>query len=255
MLVRKGADPELFLVNNEGKFMSSVGLIGGTKEMPMPIDEVGNAVQEDNVAVEFNIPPCHSKEMFVENIKKNKEWIAAKATELGFSVSITPSAHFEDDQLATREAQTFGCEPDFNAWNDGHVNPRPKASDLNLRSCGGHIHVELPVGVDRLLAVQCMDLYVGCLMLEFDNDKDRRQLYGKAGAFRPKRYGMEYRTASNKWIESDELIAWAWDQTDKAIERAALGVPFTDAQAAMIQNCINNSDLELLQILKEEFAL
>lgn len=255
MLVRKGADPEVFLVNENEKFISSVGLIGGSKEMPLPIDELGNAVQEDNVTVEFNIPPCHTKEMFIENINKNKKWIAAKAGELGLSVSITPSARFDDDQLQTRGAQVFGCEPDFNAWNNGEINPKPKADDANLRSCGGHIHVELPPGVDKLLAVQCMDLFVGCLMLEHDDDKARRLLYGKAGAFRTKAYGVEYRTASNKWIESDELIAWAWDQTDKAIERAATGVQFTAEEAQMIQDCINNSDLDLLEVLKDIFNL
>lgn len=255
MRVTKGADPELFLINEAGKFISSVGLIGGSKDMPMPIDGEGNAVQEDNVTVEFNIPPCFNKKMFIDNININKNWIAAKAKELGLSTSIKPSAVFDDDQLQTEGAKTFGCEPDFNAWNNGEENPRPSSSNPNLRSCGGHVHIALPSGVDALLAIQNMDLFVGCQMVEFDKDRDRRQLYGKPGAFRPKKYGVEYRTASNAWIESDELIGWVWDQTDRAIERAATGVEFTPEQAAMIQDCINNSDLGLLAILKEEFNL
>lgn len=255
MITNLGCDPEIFLVNEAGKFISSVGLIGGSKDAPMAIDENGNAVQEDNVTVEFNTPPCSSKEMFIENIRKNKEWLTNKATELGLSVSIVPSAVFEEDQLQTEGAQTFGCEPDYNAWRNGQVNPRPMAPNRNLRSCGGHIHVELPEWVDRWLVVRWMDVYVGCMMLEFDNDQARRSLYGRAGACRPKSYGVEYRTASNRWIEDDEKISWVWDQTDKAVEKAMQGIQFTEEQAEKIQRCINENNLELLAEIKREFGL
>lgn len=250
-----GCDPEVFLIDNDGKFISSVEKIGGSKEYPRPIDDLGNAVQEDNVTVEFNIPPCTDPKKFIEHINRNKDWIKQRAATLGLQMSIRPSARFNDDQLQTEGAQTFGCEPDFNAWNGGMENERPHAEDGNLRSCGGHIHIALGVDDDRLLVVQCMDLFVGCMMLEFDHDTDRRKLYGKAGAFRFKSYGVEYRTASNAWIESDDRIQWAWDQTDKAVERARLGVAFTEEQANKIQACINNSDLQLLEELKAEFGL
>lgn len=250
-----GADPEIFLVNETGKFISSVGLIGGSKDFPMPIDDEGNAVQEDNVTVEFNIPPCRSAEAFIQHINKNKEWIKAKAQSLGLHMSIRPSARFEEDQLSTEAAQTFGCEPDYNAWRGGMENDRPYSDDAQLRSCGGHIHIALEDSDDPLLVIQCMDLFVGCMMLEFDDDVDRRELYGKAGSFRKKSYGVEYRTASNRWIESDERIQWAWDQTDKAVEFARRGVQFTGQQGRKIQDCINNSDRQLLEELKQEFQL
>jgi hypothetical protein len=255
MITNLGCDPEVFLRDATGKFISSVGLIGGSKDAPMPIDEEGNAVQEDNVAVEFNTPPCSSKEMFIENINKNKKWLVEKAATLGLSVAIQPSTVFENDQLQTESAQTFGCEPDYNAWMDGAVNPRPVCANRNLRSAGGHIHVELPEWVDRWLVVKWMDVYVGCLMLEFDDDKARRSLYGRAGACRPKRYGVEYRTASNRWIESDDLISWVWDQTDKAVDCAMNGMQFTHHQAELVQKCINQSSLELLAEVKKEFGL
>jgi hypothetical protein len=250
-----GADPELFLIGADGKFMSSVGLIGGTKDMPRPIDEEGNAVQEDNVTVEFNIPPCKTSADFIKHINKNKEWIRKRAAQLGFQLAIRPSAVFDDDQLETMEAQTFGCEPDFNAWNNGEQNPRPSAENKNLRSCGGHIHIALTDDDPVLMVIKAMDLFVGCMMLEFDDDKGRRELYGKAGAFRKKAYGVEYRTASNRWVESDERIQWAWDQTEKALSFVRNGGTFTEEDGQMIQDCINNSDMTLLGILKEKFQL
>lgn len=254
-----GADPEVFLVNNTGKFISSVGLIGGSKDFPMPIDDAGNAVQEDNVTVEFNIPPCRDSKSFIEHINKNKDWIKKRAAELDLQLCIKPSAVFDDDQLQTEAAQTFGCEPDFNAWYEGRMNDKPHAANANLRSAGGHIHIALNPSDDHLLVVQCMDLMVGCMMLEFDHDKDRRQLYGNAGAFRKKAYGVEYRTASNAWIETDDRIQWAWDQTDKAVELARemqkAKLEFSGEQGKMIMDCINNSDLSLLAELKKEFGL
>jgi len=254
--VVKGCDPELFLIDEAtGNFISSVGLIGGSKVRPKPIDDEGNAVQEDNVTVEFNIPPCKTSADFVKHINKNKEWIKERAEMLGFGISIKPSAVFSDSELNSREARTFGCEPDFNAWENGAQNPRPYADNPNLRSCGGHIHITLEPEDDLLMVVKAMDLFVGCMMLEFDHDKDRRQLYGKAGAFRKKSYGVEYRTASNAWIMDDEKIQWAWDQTDKAVEFVRSGGTFTEQQGEMIQRTINNSDMEMLAALKKEFGL
>jgi hypothetical protein len=254
---RLGCDPETFLFDpKNNKFISSVGLVGGSKEQPRPIDDEGNAVQEDNVTIEFNTPPCRSAADFIKNINLNKDWIKARAAELGLEMVIKPSAVFDDDQLQTRAAKTFGCEPDYNAWNDGNQNPPPQAANKNLRSCGGHIHIQFDHDeMDMLAVVKAMDAFVGCLMLEFDNDAGRRELYGKAGAFRKKSYGVEYRTASNRWIESDERIQWVWDQTEKALEFVASGRTFTDEQGKMIQACINNSDLKLLAQLKQEIGL
>lgn len=250
----KGADPEVFLRDQAGKYISSVGLIGGSKDFPMPIGE-GCAVQEDNVSVEFNTPPCKSAEDYIRSINYNLDYIRNRAKELGLEVCIQPSAVFDDDQLNTPAARTFGCEPDFNAWDDGLPNPRPRADNANLRSAGGHIHIEVPDGVDILEVVKAMDWFVGCQMIEFDDDTDRRQLYGKPGAFRKKPYGVEYRTASNRWIESDDRIRWVWDQTEKAMAFVTGGGSFTEDQGKLIQQCIMESNLSILEQLRKELPL
>lgn len=250
-----GADPELFLKHKvTGEFISSIGLIGGSKEYPMPIGE-GCAVQEDNVAVEFNIPPCATAEAFIGSINHNLQYLKARAEELGLELCIQPSATFSNAQLDNPAALEFGCDPDFNAWNGGKQNPRPRATDANLRSAGGHIHVAVPDGLDILDVVKAMDLFVGCAMLAFDHDQDRRKLYGKAGAFRPKSYGVEYRTASNAWIASDARMRWAWDQTEKAVAFVAEGGKLDESDAYLIQKCINESDLGCLEQLKDKFEL
>ncbi len=251
MISHLGCDPELFLKHQKtGEYISSVGLIGGSKSYPMDIGE-GCAVQEDNVAVEFNTPPCSTVDDFIKSIKYNLTYLEGVAKEMELDLCIIPSASFSNEQLNSYGAQEFGCEPDYNAWLDGKMNPRPKADDKNLRSAGGHIHVESKL--DPLTLVKAMDLYVGCMMLEFDHDTRRRELYGTAGAFRYKPYGVEYRTASNAWITSDERIRWVWAQTDKAINFVETGGGFSEEDGFLIQKCINSSDTGCLEQLKDKF--
>ncbi|MDE3022863.1 MAG: hypothetical protein KGI54_13565 [Pseudomonadota bacterium] len=253
-MLTKGCDPELFLRDPKtGQMISSIGLIGGSKDFPQAIGE-GCAVQEDNVAVEFNIPPSKSAEDFITSINFALNTIRQRAKELGLELCIEPSAVFDDVELMSPAAKEFGCEPDYNAWT-GRENPRPKCDNKNLRSAGGHIHVSVPDGVDSCRVVQAMDLFVGCQMLKFDTDTQRRKLYGRAGACRFKTYGVEYRTASNAWIVSDERIRWVWEQTEKAVDWAETMPPFTPEQGQRIQDCINNSDLKLLEELNAEFGI
>lgn len=243
-LVRIGSDPETFLRDAAGKYISSVGLIGGSKDEPMSIGN-GCSVQEDNVTVEFNTPPTNDPQEFVNAINYNLQWISNRAAELGLSVVFTPSAEFDREQLNTAASQTFGCDPDFNAWDFGSANPRPKSRNKSLRSAGGHIHIEAPE-LDKLELTKAMDLFVGVPMLEFDTDARRRELYGKAGAFRPKSYGIEYRTASNAWLQSDDTKRWAFDQTQKAVEFVRSGKKIPDDLGELIQRAINKSDTTLL---------
>jgi len=211
-----GADPELFLVDNNKKLISAVNLIGGTKENPLPLELPGCAIQEDNVAAEFNIPACTTFEEFNTSIQFVLQHLTYKVKPLGLSLASKIASHtFTDDQLETWQALVFGCEPDFNAWTNKQ-NPSPKVNNPNLRSAGGHIHVG--TDLDKLEVIKSMDLHLGVQSLVLDKDTERRKLYGKAGAFRPKPYGVEYRTLSNFWIWSEENIKWAWDKTNEAVK-------------------------------------
>jgi hypothetical protein len=43
-------------------------------------------------------------------------------------------------------------------------------------------------------------------------------MYGRAGAFRPKPYGVEYRVLSNVWLRESSMVKWIWNQTFYAVE-------------------------------------
>jgi hypothetical protein len=257
MKLTLGCDPELFLADAAGAVHSCIGLIGGTKAVPaqLPLGD-GYAVQEDNVAVEFNIPPAGSREEWDSSIQKTIEFLQAFTKEqYGLSFSNLSAALFPEDQLDNPAAQAFGCEPDYDAWT-GKMNPKPEAADKRLRSCGGHIHIGLGK-VDAATAERMgrlMDLYAGVPSVLMDNGELRKELYGKRGAMRYKPYGMEYRTLSNFWVLSPETRNWAWDATHQAVEALQQGMDVMSLDQ-QIAEAINNNNKAVAMSLVKDYSL
>lgn len=254
-----GCDPEIFLVDKEENYVSAIDRIGGSKEFPRPIDDEGCAVQEDNVAVEYNIPAVDNVESFIHYNRKVLGYLAQHASEQGLSLKIIPSAKFPKQELRDPRAKQFGCEPDYNAWKGGEQNPRPKAKDKTLRSAGGHIHLGIK-DLDHILLIKAMDLFCGVGMLQYDKDTERRELYGKPGAFRIKPYGVEYRTLSNAWLQSDETIRYVWRQQERAVEFVRSGAAeqyLTDdgELAGLIQAALLEGDEAAIKHLTETYDL
>lgn len=244
-----GCDPEVFLQSPSGEFISSIGKIGGSKDFPRPIDEDGNAVQEDNVAVEFNTPPCASAGEFIKHIRKNLAFLEELAGSMNLKISVVPSAVFSAEELSHPQAKVFGCEPDYDAWRGGMVNPPPRAKNKALRSAGGHIHIQLDGTLDEVEVIKAMDVFVACVLLEYDTDQRRRELYGKPGAFRYKPYGVEYRTPSNVWIQSDTLIEKVYQQTEKAVSFVASGKTIDQDDEAYVKAALMTGDNDAAQYL------
>ncbi|MCI0562398.1 MAG: hypothetical protein MN733_28260, partial [Nitrososphaera sp.] len=194
-----GGDPELFLADAQGKFISAVGLIGGTKKAPRQIEGMatGFCVQEDNVAAEFNIPPSDNAITFGWNIQQMVSYLEEKARDLKLRIRIVPSARFDQTQLKDAATLVFGCDADFNAWT-GKQNNKPYCNDPQLRTCGGHVTVgtDLPTR----MCIKAEDLYLGVPSVVLDGDLRRRKLYGAAGCYRETAFGHEYRVLSNFWI-------------------------------------------------------
>ena len=248
-----GADPEFFIKKKYGGYASAVGLIGGSKWEPKKIDEDGHAILEDNVAVEFNIKPASSFDEFRSSIHKVLDHIRGILP--GYEFSKESAVSFPQEELMTPEAQMFGCEPDFDAWREC-VNEKPCADDKNLRSAGGHIHVGSDLAINNPVAViRAMDLFLGVPSTQLDAGTLRRELYGKAGCFRAKSYGAEYRTLSNFWIFDDSLIQWAFDGTQRALEFVEKGNTIDVADGYRIQRCINTNNPNDFDFLKAKFAL
>lgn len=218
-----GADPEFF-VKKFGKLHSAHGLIPGTKEAPFKVPK--GAVQVDGMALEFNIDPANDFTQFENNMTTVMDSIMGMIP--GYEVFVEPVADFGLDYIKAqpKEASELGCSPDFNAYTK-MANPRPNA-DTPFRTASGHVHIgwtaeavdinnEGHLEACRALT-KALDVYLGIPSLVWDNDDRRRSLYGAAGAFRPKPYGMEYRVLSNKWITSPVLRKLVYHNTMDAIK-------------------------------------
>lgn len=252
MIFSIGCDPEFFLQQG-GKYKSAVGLIGGSKWEPKPIDGDGHAILEDNVAVEFNIAPATTYEGFRASIHKVLNYLRENFPVYQFSHESAVS--FPPEELNTPQAQEFGCEPDYNAWT-GKRNRKPTAKDPNLRSAGGHIHVGNEIAVkDPVAVIRAMDLFLGVPSIIMDHGELRKELYGKAGCFRPKDYGCEYRTLSNFWIWDDNLIKWAYEGTQRALDFVAAGHTINETDGHMIQRAINLNNKNDVNYLMHTYSI
>src|SRR5258708_20917571 len=86
-LQRVGTDVEVFLIDQEKKPVPCVGIVGGTKIKPRPIlGGKGFAIQEDNVALEYNIPAAADAYSFVYSLMRVQQAIEAEVTNYGLAL-------------------------------------------------------------------------------------------------------------------------------------------------------------------------
>lgn len=248
-MIKIGADPELFLKNDQ-EIISAIGLIGGTKNNPKSISNDGHSVQEDNVMVEFNIPPSKNEIEFLDNMEYCMEYIEKLAILNDLQISNLASAELNPKYLQSAKSNHFGCEPDYNVYKQS-INNFCNEGIENLRSCAGHIHIgyDDPNQEETERIVKLMDLFLGLPSILLDKDSRRKELYGKAGCFRFKPYGLEYRTLSNFWIFSKDLQKWAYNQTIKAVQSVTNFElnEFIIANEKQIEKAINNNDKKLVK--------
>lgn len=242
-----GADPEVFLVR-AGRVVPSIGIVPGSKHVPTKTEH--GWVQPDNVLAEFNIKPAASRIEFLHSIRSVMQDLQVYG-----DLAVLASYEFSKEELkaAGRAAFEFGCDPDYNAWT-GARNPRPNPRAVGgLRTAGGHIHVGADVALARPQdVIRGMDVLLGLQSVITDTDSRRRSVYGKAGAMRMKPYGVEYRTLSNFWLASDDLVLWAYDQTRRVLDNLDELSEFCSIRGTAVQAAINESDVAAAQQLLEE---
>jgi hypothetical protein len=247
-----GADPELF-VQKGRHFVSGHLFPCGTKEQPMAT--ANGALQNDGLALEFNIKPAASQSEFVENmnaaLKDLNEFLKSK--DPNAKAVARPSIFFGVSKLKELPPYVYdlGCTPDYNAYYRHGTEPTPKPDFRTpFRTGAGHIHIgwgrdmnygEKEYQMHCASLVEYLDCFVALPSLLWDKDKRRRSLYGAAGSFRPKPYGLEYRVLSNAWVGNDKLTKYVYQQTMKAciafVQTWALPL-----QKELTRRIVNDSD-------------
>lgn len=267
-LLSVGADIEFFVQDKTTKeVISAEDFIPGTKDLPYNFDNSNPyfAVSLDNVLAEICIPPAKNAEEFYENISKSRGFIDNFCLPKQYCTAALPSANLSEIWLNTPQASRFGCEPDFNAYT-GHRNQSPRSEDKTLRSAGLHVHlgIENPTRFSKfeykptnkyLQIVKALDLHLAVPSILTEPPNERRRLYGKAGCFRPKKYGLEYRTLSSYFANDKGKITWVYQATKDAIDWLNSGNIVSNQLSDLLVHTIDNNDTEQAELIVKEFKL
>lgn len=217
-----GCDPEFFLFDTKtDRYTSAHNLVPGDKANPYKLECGVGAVQADGTAVEFNITPVETFDEFQHNINAVLKDIK-KIVPSRYEFRFVPSVFYQLNYFESipKKALELGCEPDYNA-RTGDPNPRPDTTFMpTLRTGAGHIHIGWTEGMDpheenhfKDCCALVLELYDNVNLGLFDRDMDRRNLYGNGPVFRPKSYGVEFRTPSNAWLNSDRAMRYVFNQS------------------------------------------
>lgn len=241
-LLSLGSDPEYFLSDLQGNVRSSIGLIGGDKDHPLKLSYC--SILEDNVAVEINPEPAFNQSDFVKNTINAMADMNNLLKRLDLKPIEFSAIEFSPLELLDPMSRISGCIPDFNAYTE-QANQAVDMWSTNLRSAAGHIHVGVKLDEeDKPNLVKVLDIMVSLpLAFKFRNSNDevlRRSLYGKAGCFRFKPYGLEYRTPSNKWTFNPKLIAWVWSQVERSVDEMDSLLSYHGSIKDKLVSSINN---------------
>ena len=125
---------------------------------------------------------------------------------------------------------------------------------LEYIKIGKRIEQALKTSPDILVAV--LDIVVGntCVLLDRDDgNKERRANYGRAGEYRVKPYGLEYRTLSNFWLRSYQLMSFVTGLCRFAVHCVSESTPENDYVKALFEavkrddivKAINENNVEL----------
>ena len=210
-----GSDPE-FMIQKGGSVVSAIGVISGSKKNR--IHASGHEFFYDNVLAECAIKPGKTRSQVMKNFKQCFKLFADMADP--FKIAVQSSHDFKKSELKSPEAKEVGCDPDWCAYIVKQMpQPEEDIKKGTLRTCGGHIHVGdkslLQDNADPYRFVYLADLLLAIPSLWLDKDTTsivRRKMYGQAGRYRTKeKYGLEYRTLSNFWLKSPQLVGWVYD--------------------------------------------
>lgn len=255
-----GCDPEIALFDpKKKKFVSAEGIVPGDKLNPHKVKK--GTIQTDGFAAEIGITPASSSGEFIENVQTVLEELRGYTRGLEFR--FIDHVIFEDDVYKgqSEEGRQLGCEPDFSAYTR-LANPMPVPNPPSMRTFSGHIHIgwcedaditDPGHFADGISVSKQMDWALGVPTSLWNPGSLRRKLYGKAGAFRLKTYGAEYRTPDNGWLVSEERMKLVFDNAVLGMNQLYKGNHYSakwNPQKIIDSNSEQGSQIDYLRNLK-----
>ena len=241
--VKIGADPEVFVYDiYKERHISGEGLIGGTKEEPLCVRK-NYFIQEDNVALEFNIPPATSVTSFSKSIEWSLNFLRM-ITPDNVILDIIPYAEFEEIELVSDQASKFGCAPSYNVLLGKTCTANSDRNPL-ARTTAGHLHIgyDNPTNEQSTNIVKMIDLFISMpILLEDELSRKRTSVYGLNGDCRIKSYGVEARSPSNWWIKNKTRTDWCFKNIQNGIKQLNKGLDILQYDDVLIN--YNYTDFE-----------
>lgn len=119
----------------------------------------------------------------------------------------------------------------------------------------GHIHIGYPdpsIETNECL-IKALDVFLGVPSVLLDTDESRKKLYGRAGNFRPKSFGLEYRPLSCWWLKNYKSIEWVFTNVREAILFFNNGFRIPNEDGKHIQQAMKDNDKELAEEILESY--
>ena len=200
-----GFDPEVFVRDlASGRVIPGFEIRPGRKLSPAaalgPTD-----VYPDGFALEFATEPRTCLAFATDATQTGLRLAARAAEKVGGELSLVDVVHIPNLRDYRPQQIALGCSPSENAYDTRAELPEDPY-ELPFRTIGCHIHFGRREATSEALypeavqpIVQALDFVVGPVMtslLAGLEDPLRRTVYGRAGEFRYKPYGFEYRVPS-----------------------------------------------------------
>lgn len=252
-----GSDPEIFVTKKDGTpWGASTTGCKGTKKNPDKTPY--GAIQVDGLALEFNTNPCDTVQDWIDVHYTALEHVSEVAAQNDLILNNESRLDFTDyieSVGATEEELLFGCDPDFNADTMAENTMPDNDGSIKFRTTGGHVHIgmgnwgELCGGDDKIAHMMASkivficDAILGLRSVLMDSGEARKELYGKAGAYRIKPYGVEYRTLSNYWIFDEAEMTFIYD--------ALMGILSDDGEFEKISEFATHNRADIVKAINE----
>lgn len=221
-----GSDPEFFVLDPKGRPYPATLFARGTKDNPIPIESLGKGFfeQRDNLSFEGNIPPATTKDEFVKSMSRLRNYFANRVGEYEYSLSPNGVEYFVKRYLNTPEGMEFGCSSVISLWDStpglflNRATPNLKKNNFRVAGCHLHIGYTGSENLDRdrmdSAIGRLFDLFVTVPSQIIKPEPERIETYGRWGMVRRKPYGVECRTLSSYFTQTEHL-PWIWDQVMK----------------------------------------
>lgn len=263
-----GTDPEVFVLNGEGKVLPA-WLFLPDKKKPINFFDPGRDDKSvgcafyDGFQAEFTVPAfgCHG--YGCDYVRKGLNFIWNEAIKKDKKATLTHHCVLDIDEadLATapKDGADLGCDPSLNAYREG-PNPVLAGIDpagLKFRFAGCHIHFGCGVISDKnaVQMIKLLDAMAGVgsvLILRGLEDERRRMYYGQAGEYRRPGHGIEWRVPSSAALVHPTAWHAVFELARFAAQMSASGNHhYWTADDEEVQQAVNNLDIELATKIME----